>query len=138
MAVEMGELGGGSWSAFGMGLRWRWGVGLRIIFGGKVENGVDSFFWTDPWLGEIPLSIRFLRLFKLSVNRWMTVADMFSLGWGEGGEVCCWQRRLLAWEEELVEECRVIHLISGCGILICKRQRRVSTFDFYDSTHQYL
>lgn len=80
----MGELGGGSWSAFGMGLRWRWGVGLRIIFGGKVENGVDSFFWTDPWLGEIPLSIRFLRLFKLSVNRWMTVADMFSLGWGEG------------------------------------------------------
>jgi len=33
----------------------------------------------------------------------VTVADMFALGWGEGGEA--WQGRcLLAWEEEPVRE----------------------------------
>jgi len=31
---------------------------------------------------------------------------MFALGWGEGGEAWNWRRRLLAWEEELLGECR--------------------------------
>ncbi len=31
---------------------------------------------------------------------------MFSLGWEERGETLKWWRRLWAWEEELVEECR--------------------------------
>lgn len=68
----------------------------------KVGNGVDSFFRKNPWLGEIPLSVRFPRLFEMSVNSWMMVADMFSLGWGEGGEgrlgfggEVCWRR--MSW-----------------------------------------
>ena len=42
----------------------------------------------------------FSRLFYLVVNKMAAVAEMFSLGWGEGGEVWKWRRRLLAWEEE--------------------------------------
>jgi len=36
----------------------------------------------------------------------MTVAYMFALDWGEDGEAWKWRRRLLAWEEELVGECK--------------------------------
>ncbi|MCI47058.1 cysteine-rich receptor-like protein kinase, partial [Trifolium medium] len=27
----------------------------------RVGNGVDSFFWTDPWLGGAPLSVQYRR-----------------------------------------------------------------------------
>jgi len=33
------------------------------------------------------------------------VVDMQALGWEEGNETWKWWRRLLAWEEELVNEC---------------------------------
>ncbi|GAU42320.1 hypothetical protein TSUD_25460 [Trifolium subterraneum] len=54
----------------------------------KVEDGSDTFFWTDPWVDEIPLSERFGRIFVLAGNKLRTVAEMFSLGWGvDGGGV---------------------------------------------------
>ncbi|GAU48048.1 hypothetical protein TSUD_272260 [Trifolium subterraneum] len=37
-----------------------------------------------------------------------TVAEMSALGWGGGGEAWLWRRQLWAWEEEMVEECRVL------------------------------
>jgi len=39
-----------------------------------------------------------------------TVAEIFSLGWGEDDEGWKWRRRLFGWEEEKVMEC--------CEILI--------------------
>jgi len=33
---------------------------------------------------------------------------MFALGWEEGGETWRWWCQLLAWEKELVEECRAL------------------------------
>jgi hypothetical protein len=35
---------------------------------------------------------------------------MFALGWDEGGEARKWRRRLCAWEEELLVECRLFLL----------------------------
>lgn len=35
-------------------------------------------------------------------------AEMFHLGWGENGEAWNWWRRLLAWEEEMLVECKTI------------------------------
>jgi len=35
---------------------------------------------------------------------------MFQLGWGEGGEAWKWRRRLWAWEEERLLECRLLLL----------------------------
>ncbi|MCI45203.1 cysteine-rich receptor-like protein kinase, partial [Trifolium medium] len=29
----------------------------------RVGDGVDTHFWTDPWLGGVPLSVQFRRLF---------------------------------------------------------------------------
>ena len=35
---------------------------------------------------------------------------MFLLGWGEGDEAWRWRRRLWEWEEELLEECRLLRV----------------------------
>jgi hypothetical protein len=42
----------------------------------KVGDESDTFFWTDPWLGGIPLCERFGRLFDLSERKSSTVAEM--------------------------------------------------------------
>ncbi|GAU27573.1 hypothetical protein TSUD_30050 [Trifolium subterraneum] len=47
----------------------------------KVGDGVETFFWTDPWVAGIPLCERFGRLFDLAENKSASVAEMFSLGW---------------------------------------------------------
>jgi hypothetical protein len=51
-------------------------------------------------------------LLHLADNKTVTVEDMFSLDWGEGGEAWKWWRRLLAWDEEQVRErCMLLHPI---------------------------
>ena len=77
---------------------------LRLDIG----NDVNSLFWLDRWVGEVSLSVRFHRLFELSENKMATVAQMFAWGWYEGGDAWRWRKRLWAWEEVLVEECRNI------------------------------
>ena len=88
------------------------GVGVGRWFddhlGRKIDDGTETLFWWDLWLDGMILKRNFSRLFHLAVNKMATVAEMFSLGWGEGGEVWKWQRRLLAWEEDQVRECCVI------------------------------
>jgi len=51
----------------------------------KVENGNDTFFWTDRWFGDEVLCVRFQRLVELSDNKWTSVANMERLGWGKVG-----------------------------------------------------
>jgi hypothetical protein len=99
---------------------WREVVHLRSSNGGGVGdgwfcdnvskvvgNGRKTFFWIDPLLGGIVLSVRFRRLFDLSVNKNRTVEEMFVKGWGEGCEAWEWRTRLWDWEEVLVGECRL-------------------------------
>jgi len=68
-------------------------------------NGRGTFFWHDIWVGEIPLKLKFPRLFDLSVDKECSVEKMRrELGAvDERGRV--WRRRLMAWEEESVREC---------------------------------
>jgi hypothetical protein len=90
-----------------MGSAW-WGEIVRIRDGAgglrdgwfresvtrKVEDGSDTLFWFDPWLGGIPLCERFGRLFNLAETKSSTVAKMYSLGWEVGGAAWVWRRRL--------------------------------------------
>jgi len=71
----------------------------------KVGKGTNVSFWQDRWLGDVPLCQRFSRLFDLSLYKSSTVAEMFSLGWEEGGEAWGCRRRLWDWEEETIGEC---------------------------------
>ncbi|GAU23451.1 hypothetical protein TSUD_331490 [Trifolium subterraneum] len=61
----------------------------------KVVDGMDTFFWTDPWLGGFTLRESFGRLFDLNEHKSSTVADMCSLGWEAGGGS---GYRLMAWQ----------------------------------------
>jgi len=47
---------------------------------GQVGDGVSSLFLKDPWLDGVSLDVRYARLFYLDVNKYVTVANMFSLG----------------------------------------------------------
>jgi hypothetical protein len=47
---------------------------------------MDTFFWTDLWVGGISLAVRFRCLFDLSVHKNCPVREMFALGLEEGGE----------------------------------------------------
>jgi len=71
----------------------------------RVEDGSNTLFWHDRWLGDVPLCRRFDHLFDLALNKHITVADMFVLGWEVGGGVWRWRRQLWAWEEELLGQC---------------------------------
>ncbi|GAU24253.1 hypothetical protein TSUD_23900, partial [Trifolium subterraneum] len=62
----------------------------------RVGDGSDTFFWTDPWVGEIPLCERFGRLFELAETKMCTVAEMCSLGWGAEGDA--WAQSLDRWQ----------------------------------------
>ncbi|RHN51538.1 putative reverse transcriptase zinc-binding domain-containing protein [Medicago truncatula] len=74
----------------------------------KLGDGSDTLFWYDKWLGSVSFCERFPRLFDLSENKSITVAGLFSLGVERGGEAWEWRRRLWAWEEEELEECRAL------------------------------
>jgi hypothetical protein len=93
--VDQGRLRGGgrrgsSWWRDIAGIRDEVvGVGgglFRECVSKKVGDGSDTFFWTDPWLGGVPLCERFRRQFDLAENKSSTVAEMFSSGWEAGGE----------------------------------------------------
>jgi len=77
-------------------------------------DGKNTFFWFDNWVGDVPLRRRFGRLFDLAINKLVTVADMFDLGWEEGGEAWRWRRRLWTWEEEMLVACRL--LLAGVSV----------------------
>ncbi|GAU16150.1 hypothetical protein TSUD_297800 [Trifolium subterraneum] len=72
----------------------------------RVGDGSDTFFWTDPWVDEIPLCERFARLYDLAENKLCTMAEMCSLGWRVDEEAWELWRPLWVWEEEMLGECR--------------------------------
>ena len=43
---------------------------------------------------------------------------MFARGWSEGVEAWKWRRRLWAWEEEMVVECRNLLLTVICRLIL--------------------
>ncbi|GAU12613.1 hypothetical protein TSUD_132230 [Trifolium subterraneum] len=95
--VRIRDTGGGLWGGW---------FGENISK--KVGKGSDTFFWTDPWVAEIPLCEKFGRLFDLAEAKSATVAEMFASGWGAGGEAWVWRRQLRGWEEEELRECQIL------------------------------
>jgi len=90
-------------------VRGRVNEGVGSWFDGNVRrmvgDGRTTLFWFDHWVGEMPLRIKFPRLFDLAINKESTVEEMASLGWEVEGRAWEWRRRLLAWEEDSVKEC---------------------------------
>lgn len=94
------------WWRMMTGIRQGVGLGVGDWFGDNVRRvvggGDRTFFWTDNWVGGVPLKVQFPRLFDLAVEKWVTVKEMEGRGWMDGGGAWEWSKRLLAWEEESV------------------------------------
>ena len=71
----------------------------------QMGDGASLVFRKDPWLDGVSLDVRYAKLFDLAVNKFVIVAEMFSLGWEVNDEAWKWKRKLFAWEERLVREC---------------------------------
>jgi len=97
------------WWRMMTGIRQGVGLGVGDWFGDNVRrvvgDGDRTFFWTDNWVGGVPLRVQFPRLFDLAVDKWVTVKEMENRGWMDGGGAWEWRRCLLAWEEESVTNC---------------------------------
>jgi len=76
----------------------------------SVGDGNHTHFWTDVWLGGVSFSVRFSRLYDLTVFKGESVYVMSQLGWGEDGGAWVWRRSFFAWEEELVGEIKLLLL----------------------------
>jgi len=68
----------------------------------SLGNGKHTLFWSDVWIGGVSLSVRFSRLYDLSMFKESSVFHMSHLGWREDGGVWRWRRRLFVWEELLL------------------------------------
>jgi len=68
----------------------------------QVGNGADIMFWLDRWVGDVPLSVCFSRLYELCDDKLCTVAQRFARGWDAEGEAGKWRRQLWVWEEDLL------------------------------------
>ncbi|MCH84178.1 C-terminal binding protein [Trifolium medium] len=82
----------------------------------RMGNEVDTFFWTDPWLGGVSLRVRFSRLFNLSINKTSSVADMCELGWEAGGAAWQWRRPFEIWRRRWWGSAGVYFLILSCSL----------------------
>ena len=96
---------------------WKDIVGIRdggVVYGNwfpdnlrlHVGNGDNTLLWLDRWVGDVPLSVCYCRLYDLCDDKLCTVAQMFGREWEVGDEAWRWRRRLWVWEEELLEECK--------------------------------
>jgi hypothetical protein len=90
--VVMGEVG------FRNVLLRRWGMGMILFFG--LILGWDRFLFVFVFVGC-------LSFMKINLLQWQVC---FLLGLRRGGEAWQWRRRLWAWEEEMLEECRALLL----------------------------
>ncbi|XP_024636485.1 uncharacterized protein [Medicago truncatula] len=71
--VKNGDgVGGGSW--------------FDDNVGREVGDGAQTLFWWDPWIDVLVMKNSFSRLFDLATNKLVTVAEMYSSGWGVEGE----------------------------------------------------
>ncbi|GKV19246.1 hypothetical protein SLEP1_g29532 [Rubroshorea leprosula] len=81
-----------------------WGRWLREGFVKRVGEGKDTFFWDDMWVGDVNLKENFPRLYSITTNKNVKVAELGE--WCEGVWVWKWnwRRDLFAWELDLLQE----------------------------------
>jgi hypothetical protein len=74
----------------------------------KVGDGATTSFWVSNWLGNVPLSLTFPRLFSLSTQKEDSVLDIVVVAGGRLEWNFMWRRNLFQWEEALVVELKEI------------------------------
>ena len=94
-----GAFGVGVWKEILKEADWCW---ENMTF--KVGKGTRIRFWTDPWCGDVELSLRFPQLFAAAAQRNATVGDMWDQKSGQGGWNLRFIRGFNDWELDMVGE----------------------------------
>jgi hypothetical protein len=74
----------------------------------KLSNGNSSYYWISPWIGEVPLSVAFPRLFSLSNQKNNMVIDFRDIHRETSGWSFSWRRELFQWESDLIVRLREV------------------------------
>ncbi|GAU10246.1 hypothetical protein TSUD_418780 [Trifolium subterraneum] len=69
----------------------------------RVGNGNSTSFWSTRWIGDVPLSVAFPRLFSLSNHQEAKISELCEFVGGSWVWSFSWRRPLFQWEEALVE-----------------------------------
>jgi hypothetical protein len=76
----------------------------------KIGNGNSTGFWNEVWIGDSPFSVRFKRLFELSLNKEITV----NMALSDNCDSLIFRRRLHGESAQLLEDlkniCNAINL----------------------------
>ncbi|MCH93818.1 putative non-LTR retroelement reverse transcriptase, partial [Trifolium medium] len=67
-------------------------------------NGACTRFWCDKWIGDSLLSIKFPRLFSLSLQKEATVNEMVVIDGESKNWNLLWRRSLFLWEVDRVTQ----------------------------------
>jgi hypothetical protein len=80
----------------------RW---LEEVVVRRIGNGDLTWFWDDKWHGDSPLSVKFPRLFSLTLKKEVSVREMTL---DVEGDSCSWnfhwRRALFQWKEDSVAQ----------------------------------
>ncbi|MCH88363.1 LINE-1 reverse transcriptase like, partial [Trifolium medium] len=82
----------------------------------SLGNGAQTSFWCDKWIGDASLSVRFPRLFSLSLQKEAFIREVVVIEDNTKNWNLVWRRRLFQWEEDslnqllvMLEEVRLSH-----------------------------
>ncbi|MCI06863.1 putative non-LTR retroelement reverse transcriptase, partial [Trifolium medium] len=94
-------------------LKSKYGVGVV----GRTELGEDykPWFWEEKWVGDISLRDRFPRLFSISIQKDVSVADVRNPTSDLERWRLLWRRRIFEWENCLLSE--LLELINTATFL---------------------
>lgn len=97
------------------------GVGNRNWFSSSIVKvigeGNETSFWHDVWASDVPLSVKYCRLYSISNGKHWTIQQQGT--WEEGVWTWKfpWRRRFFTWEQELfnklMEDLQQVHISHG-------------------------
>ncbi|KAD4179295.1 hypothetical protein E3N88_27886 [Mikania micrantha] len=91
------------------GLLHRRGLNLKVMFKGVVGDGRSLKFWSDLWIGEIPLCFKFKKLFKLERNKLCSIHERMSIA--STGQELKWEWSRVPNEEQQKEELEALEAL---------------------------
>ncbi|KAJ0927058.1 hypothetical protein HanRHA438_Chr04g0178391 [Helianthus annuus] len=81
------------------------GSSICNLFKGAVGRGDNIMFWLDPWLGDVPLKLKFPSSFKLELFKSCSVRDRL-----EGDGLWRWRHELDSSSERLEWDSLIAYL----------------------------
>jgi len=74
----------------------------------KIGNGMGAYFWKDRWLAGGVLRDLFPRLYAISTQKNIMVAELWIGGGMEWNWEFRWRRNLFVWESEILQNLTVL------------------------------